>query len=130
MTAERTYAARNYDPLPVVLSHGEGAWITDVDGRRYLDLMSAYSAVSFGYAHPAILNALGANDFAAVGEQAHSLKGASANLRATAAAQAAARLEAAAKAGDAPQIDSAATELKTEVTRTIDYLRTKVAASA
>jgi CheY-like chemotaxis protein/HPt (histidine-containing phosphotransfer) domain-containing protein len=48
----------------------------------------------------AILNALGANDFAAVGEQAHSLKGASANLRATAAAQAAARLEAAAKAGD------------------------------
>jgi len=58
MTAERTFAARNYDPLPVVLSHGEGAWITDVDGRRYLDLMSAYSAVSFGHAHPAILNAL------------------------------------------------------------------------
>jgi len=78
----------------------------------------------------AILDALGANDFAAVSEQAHSLKGASANLRATAAAQAAARLEAAAKAGDAPQIDSAANELKTEVTRTIDYLRTKVAASA
>ena len=52
MTAERTFAARNYDPLPVVLSHGEGAWITDVDGRRYLDLMSAYSAVSFGHAHP------------------------------------------------------------------------------
>jgi two-component system, sensor histidine kinase and response regulator len=78
----------------------------------------------------AILNALGANDFVAVGEQAHSLKGASANLRATAAAQAAARLEAAAKAGDAPQIDSAASELKNEVTRTIDYLRSKVAASA
>jgi ornithine--oxo-acid transaminase len=58
MTAERTFAARNYDPLPVVLSHAEGAWITDVDGRRYLDLMSAYSAVSFGHAHPAILNAL------------------------------------------------------------------------
>ena len=58
MTAERAFAARNYDPLPVVLSHGEGAWITDVDGRRYLDLMSAYSAVSFGHAHPAILNAL------------------------------------------------------------------------
>src|SRR5262245_3543532 len=55
---ERTFGARNYDPLPVVLSHGEGAWITDVDGRRYLDLMSAYSAVSFGHAHPVILNAL------------------------------------------------------------------------
>jgi ornithine--oxo-acid transaminase len=56
--AERTFAARNYDPLPVVLSRGEGAWITAVDGRRYLDLMSAYSAVSFGHAHPAILSAL------------------------------------------------------------------------
>jgi ornithine--oxo-acid transaminase len=55
---ERTFGARNYDPLPVVLAHGEGAWITDVDGRRYLDLMSAYSAVSFGHAHPAILAAL------------------------------------------------------------------------
>jgi ornithine--oxo-acid transaminase len=58
MTAERAFAAHNYDPLPVVLSHGEGAWITDVDGRRYLDLMSAYSAVSFGHAHPDILDAL------------------------------------------------------------------------
>ena len=58
MTAERTYAASNYDPLPVVLSHGEGAWITDVTGRRYLDLMSAYSAVSFGHAHPDIIGAL------------------------------------------------------------------------
>jgi ornithine--oxo-acid transaminase len=55
---ERSFAARNYDPLPVVLSHGEGAWITDVDGRRYLDLMSAYSAVSFGHAHPHIVDAL------------------------------------------------------------------------
>jgi len=41
-----------------VLSHGEGAWITDVTGRRYLDLMSAYSAVSFGHAHPDIIGAL------------------------------------------------------------------------
>jgi len=55
---ERSFAARNYDPLPVVLSHGEGAWIVDVDGRRYLDLMSAYSAVSFGHAHPHIVGAL------------------------------------------------------------------------
>jgi ornithine--oxo-acid transaminase len=58
IATERSFAARNYDPLPVVLSHGEGAWITDVDGRRYLDLMSAYSAVSFGHAHPAIVGAL------------------------------------------------------------------------
>ncbi|MGI8894120.1 MAG: aspartate aminotransferase family protein, partial [Casimicrobiaceae bacterium] len=56
--AEHTYGARNYDSLPVVLAHGEGAWITDVDGKRHLDLMSAYSAVSFGHAHPRILAAL------------------------------------------------------------------------
>ena len=55
---EKTFGARNYDPLPVVLAHGEGAWVTDVGGRRYLDLMSAYSAVSFGHAHPLILAAL------------------------------------------------------------------------
>jgi len=58
MARERAHAAHNYDPLPIVLSHGEGAWITDVDARRYLDLMSAYSAVSFGHAHPAIVAAL------------------------------------------------------------------------
>lgn len=55
---EKTFSARNYDPLPVVLAHGEGSWLCDVDGRRYLDLMSAYSAVSFGHAHPRILGAL------------------------------------------------------------------------
>lgn len=55
---ERAFGARNYDPLPVVLAHGEGAWVTDVDGRRYLDLMSAYSAVSFGHANPYIIDAL------------------------------------------------------------------------
>jgi len=55
---EKTFGARNYDPLPVVLAHGEGAWVSDVGGRRYLDLMSAYSAVSFGHAHPAIVAAL------------------------------------------------------------------------
>ena len=55
---ERAAGATNYEPLPVVLSRGEGAWITDVDGRRYLDLMSAYSAVSFGHAHPRIVGAL------------------------------------------------------------------------
>ena len=62
---ERTYGARNYDPLPVVISHGEGSWLVDVEGRRHLDLMSAYSAVSFGHGHPKIV--------AALTEQAHRL---------------------------------------------------------
>jgi HPt (histidine-containing phosphotransfer) domain-containing protein len=77
----------------------------------------------------AIVSALGMRDYAAVSEQAHSLKGASANLRATATASAAAKLEAAAKTGDTPQIDTLATVLRTEVTRTIEYLRTKVASA-
>jgi ornithine--oxo-acid transaminase len=55
---ERQYGARNYDPLPVVLSRGEGVWLWDDEGRRYLDMLSAYSAVSFGYGHPRLLAAL------------------------------------------------------------------------
>jgi len=55
---ERRYGARNYDPLPVVLSRGEGVWLWDEDDRRYLDMLSAYSAVSFGYGHPRLLAAL------------------------------------------------------------------------
>ncbi len=55
---EKAYGANNYDPLPVVLARGEGSWLADIDGRRYLDLMSAYSAVSFGHAHPRIVAAL------------------------------------------------------------------------
>ena len=55
---ERRYAARNYDPLPVVLTHGDGCWLWDEHGRRYLDMMSAYSAVSHGHAHPRIVRAL------------------------------------------------------------------------
>ena len=55
---EKAFGARNYDPLPVVLARGEGSWLADVDGRRYLDLMSAYSAVSFGHGHPRIVAAL------------------------------------------------------------------------
>lgn len=55
---ERRYAARNYDPLPVVLTHGDGCWLWDEHGRRYLDMMSAYSAVSHGHAHPRIVCAL------------------------------------------------------------------------
>jgi ornithine--oxo-acid transaminase len=55
---EARFGAGNYAPLPVVLASGQGAWATDVGGRRYLDLMSAYSAVSFGHAHPHIVGAL------------------------------------------------------------------------
>jgi ornithine--oxo-acid transaminase len=55
---EKAFGARNYDPLPVVLARGEGSWVADIDGRRYLDLMSAYSAVSFGHGHPRIVGAL------------------------------------------------------------------------
>ncbi|HSQ79781.1 MAG TPA: ornithine--oxo-acid transaminase [Casimicrobiaceae bacterium] len=55
---EKAFGAHNYDPLPVVLARGEGSWLADIDGRRYLDLMSAYSAVSFGHAHPRIVAAL------------------------------------------------------------------------
>src|SRR3712207_9512855 len=55
---EKTVAAANYDPLPVVLQHAEGCWVTDVEGRRYLDMMSAYSAVSLGHGHPRILKAM------------------------------------------------------------------------
>jgi len=58
MGREKTFGARNYDPLPVVLARGEGSWVADVDGHYYLDLMSAYSAVSFGHAHPRIVAAL------------------------------------------------------------------------
>ena len=56
--AEKNFGARNYDPLPVVVSHGEGAWLWDIHGRRFLDMMSAYSAVSHGHAHPRIVTAL------------------------------------------------------------------------
>ena len=55
---EKSFGARNYDPLPVVLARGQGSWLADVDGHHYLDLMSAYSAVSFGHAHPRIVGAL------------------------------------------------------------------------
>ena len=48
------HAAHNYSPLPVVAASAEGAWITDVDGRRYLDCLAAYSAVNFGHRNPEI----------------------------------------------------------------------------
>jgi ornithine--oxo-acid transaminase len=49
------HVARNYDPLPVMLTRGQGAYLWDVEGRRYIDMMSAYSAASLGHAHPRIL---------------------------------------------------------------------------
>ena len=52
-----TFAAHNYDPLPVIASHGDGSWVTDVDGRRYLDCLAAYSALNFGHRHPALIEA-------------------------------------------------------------------------
>ncbi len=52
---EREFGASNYLPLPVVLTRGEGCYLWDVEGRRYLDMMSAYSAVSHGYAHPRLI---------------------------------------------------------------------------
>ncbi|MEX2550818.1 MAG: ornithine--oxo-acid transaminase [Nitriliruptoraceae bacterium] len=51
------YAAHNYAPLPVVLATGEGAWVTDVDGRRYLDALAGYSALNFGHRHPRLVAA-------------------------------------------------------------------------
>ncbi|WP_229053847.1 ornithine--oxo-acid transaminase [Aeromicrobium sp. Leaf350] len=52
------WGAHNYHPLPVVISEAEGAWVTDVEGRRYLDFLSGYSALNFGHRHPALLAAV------------------------------------------------------------------------
>ena len=54
---EQAYGARNYKPLPVVLNRGEGVWVWDVEGRKYLDMLSAYSAVSHGHRHPRLVEA-------------------------------------------------------------------------
>ena len=54
--AER-WTAHNYHPLPVVIEEGDGAWVTDVDGRRYLDFLAGYSALNFGHRHPALIAA-------------------------------------------------------------------------
>ena len=65
LATEARFGARNYEPIGVVLSRGEGVWVWDTDGNRYLDCLSAYSAVSQGHCHPKIL--------AAMVEQAHRL---------------------------------------------------------
>jgi ornithine--oxo-acid transaminase len=54
---EETYSAHNYHPLDVVIERGEGVWVYDVDGRKYLDCLSAYSAVNQGHCHPKIRQA-------------------------------------------------------------------------
>jgi len=55
---ENLYGAHNYHPLPVVLDRGEGVFVWDVEGKRYFDFLSAYSAVNQGHCHPKIINAL------------------------------------------------------------------------
>ncbi len=55
---EENYGAHNYHPLPVVLTRGEGVFLWDVEGKRYFDFLSAYSAVNQGHCHPRIINAL------------------------------------------------------------------------
>src|SRR6266516_2793134 len=56
-TLADAHSAHNYHPLPVVISSAEGAWVTDVDGRRYLDMLAAYSAINFGHRHPRLVAA-------------------------------------------------------------------------
>src|SRR3954454_20700363 len=59
MGLEALYGAKNYKPLDVVLTRGEGVFVWDTDGNRYLDCLSAYSAVNQGHCHPKILAAMG-----------------------------------------------------------------------
>ncbi len=58
ISIEEQYGAHNYHPLDVVLTRGEGVWVYDVEGNRYLDCLSAYSAVNQGHVHPKILQAM------------------------------------------------------------------------
>ncbi len=57
ITLDEQWGAHNYHPLPVVIAEAEGAWVTDVDGNRYLDFLSGYSALNFGHRHPDLLRA-------------------------------------------------------------------------
>ncbi len=58
ISLENKYGAHNYKPLDVVLSHGEGVWVWDVDNKKYLDCLSAYSAVNQGHCHPKIIESM------------------------------------------------------------------------
>ena len=55
MEQVETFSSHNYHPLPVVISSGSGAWLTDIDGNRYLDFLSTYSAVNFGHSNPELI---------------------------------------------------------------------------
>ena len=55
---EENYGAHNYHPLPVVIAKGEGVYVWDVEDKKYLDFLSAYSAVNQGHCHPRIIKAL------------------------------------------------------------------------
>ncbi|MFF1546856.1 ornithine--oxo-acid transaminase [Streptomyces sp. NPDC058291] len=55
--AEEPVLAHNYHPLPVVVASAEGAWVEDVEGRRYLDMLAGYSALNFGHRHPTLIEA-------------------------------------------------------------------------
>ncbi|MDN3286019.1 ornithine--oxo-acid transaminase [Streptomyces thermocarboxydus] len=57
IAAEEPVLAHNYHPLPVVVARAEGAWVEDVEGRRYLDMLAGYSALNFGHRHPALIQA-------------------------------------------------------------------------
>src|ERR1017187_5514216 len=57
MAQSAAHSAHNYHPLPVVIAEGEGAWVTDVEGRRYIDMLAAYSAINFGHRHPRLVAA-------------------------------------------------------------------------
>jgi len=57
ITLDEEWGAHNYHPLPVVIAEAEGAWVTDVEGNRYLDFLSGYSALNFGHRHPALIEA-------------------------------------------------------------------------
>ncbi len=58
MQQTEEFGANNYNPLPVVISEAEGVWVKDLEGKRYMDMLSAYSAVSQGHRHPKIIQAL------------------------------------------------------------------------
>ncbi|MGW1626839.1 ornithine--oxo-acid transaminase [Streptomyces sp. NPDC002172] len=57
IAAADAHSAHNYDPLPVVIATADGAWMTDVEGRRYLDFLAGYSALNFGHGHPRLVAA-------------------------------------------------------------------------
>ncbi len=58
ITLTERYSAHNYHPLPVVIARGQGVWVTDTEGNRYMDMLSAYSAMSHGHSHPELIAAL------------------------------------------------------------------------